>query len=101
MKTQELNESNTTLKLTGSEATRSMDIKSVEVKKWPAAGGNLELHVLDEKDITIYSQELEPAQESDAGAITVGKRFVFYDHLSVQIIARKEGSSYSVKLNFE
>ncbi|GAB3833873.1 hypothetical protein [Pontibacter rugosus] len=99
MKTVELTESNATLRLEGSESTRSMDIKQVTVKKWPASGESLKLIVLDEKDIPIYSQLLEPSQAPEDNIITIDKRFVFYDHLSVQLEAN--ASPFSVIIHFE
>ncbi|MER2999206.1 hypothetical protein [Pontibacter populi] len=99
MKTVELTKSNATLRLEGSESTRSMDIKQVNVKKWPASGESLKLIVLDEKDIPIYSQLLEPPQALEDNIITIDKRFVFYDHLSVQLEAST--SPFSVIIHFE
>ena len=99
MKTIELTESNTTLRLEGNEATRSMDIKQVSVKKWPASGTGIKLTVLDEKDVPIYSQELNPAETKGYETIEVNKRFVFYDHLSLQVEAG--GNPFSVVVHFE
>ncbi|TPE41034.1 hypothetical protein [Pontibacter mangrovi] len=95
MKSMQLNEANATLRLEGSEATRSMDIKEVLVDTWPSSGG-LHLTVLDEKNIPIYHQVLERSQS----AIPVERRFVFYDHLAVHVQAEKPGERFALTLRF-
>lgn len=101
MESIELTETNNTIRLDGSEATRSMDIKDVEVKKWPEAGGNIKLIVFDEKDVPIYSQALASSQTKENEAIPVNRRFVFYDHLSVKFITETEGPTFTLVINFE
>lgn len=101
MKTIELTESNATLRLDGSEATRSMDIKSITVKKWPASEGHIKMIVLDEKDVPIYSQVLELSGAMENGSVAINKRFVFYDHLSVQFLAEAAGEAFTLVVNFE
>lgn len=83
----------------GSEATRSMEIKDIEVKQWPSLGGNLTLTVFDEKDIPIYNKVLENGQTS--GSVSIDRRFVFYDHLSVSFTADNQGDSFSLVIHFE
>ncbi|WP_439882695.1 hypothetical protein ACSX1A_05890 [Pontibacter sp. MBLB2868] len=100
MKAIELNENNSTLIISGSQATRSIDIKKVTVNRWPAADDSLKMLVLDEKDVPIYSQVMETSQARQGGTIEVDKRFVFYDHLSVQFITERENSGFDVTLNF-
>ena len=56
--------------------------------------------MLDEKDVPIYSQLLDSSQAKEDGAIPVGKRFVFYDHLSVQVLAEPAGAPFAVVINF-
>ncbi|MFD2512461.1 hypothetical protein ACFSRY_01170 [Pontibacter locisalis] len=101
MKTIELTETNATLRLDGSEATRSMDIKNITIKKWPATGGHIKMIVLDEKDVPIYSQVLELSEAMENGAVAVNKRFVFYDHLSVQFMTETGEGSFNLVVNFE
>ncbi|WP_439882769.1 hypothetical protein ACSX1A_06270 [Pontibacter sp. MBLB2868] len=101
MESIELTETNNTIRLDGSKATRSMDIRNVELKKWPEAEGSIKLIVFDEKDVPIYSQVLEPSQAKENDAIVVGKRFAFYDHLSVKFLPVTEGDTFTLVINFE
>lgn len=101
MKTVELNELNPTLRIAGSESTRSMDIKNLTVKKWPGSDARIKLIVLDEKNIPIFSQVLDPNQAEDVGAVEVNKKFVFYDHLSVVVTAEPAESPFAVEIEFE
>lgn len=101
MKSIELTETNNTIRLDGSEATRSMDIKDVMVKKWPEAGGDIKLIVFDEKDVPIYSQVLDSSQAKENEAIPVNRRFVFYDHLSVKFLAEAAEEPFNLVVNFE
>ncbi|MCX2740849.1 hypothetical protein [Pontibacter anaerobius] len=101
MKSIQLTEANATLRLEGDEATRSMDIRNVEVKEWPSSGGGIKLTVFDEKDIPIYNQVMKQGKAKDDGAITVDKRFVFYDHLAVRFEAEKPESKFTLVINFD
>ncbi|GAA4435978.1 hypothetical protein GCM10023188_28480 [Pontibacter saemangeumensis] len=101
MKTIELNHYNASFRVSGSEATRSLAIQSIMVKEWPEAASHLKLLVLDEKDIPIYSQVLDSPQAKEDAAIPVDKSFVFYDHLSVQVISEPAGMPFSVVVNFD
>lgn len=101
MKSIQLSASNNILYVAGSEATRSMDIKDVSVNYWPASGKPIVLTVLDEKDIPIYTTELRREQATKDGTIEIGERFVFYDHLSVQLKTQNADDSFSLTLNFE
>jgi len=99
MKAIEVNELNASFRLSGSEATRSLEIVTVVVDQWPATG-ELKLLVWDEKDVPIYSQVLDPALADEAGAVEVNKRFVFYDHLSVQLVAEPPASPFAARVHF-
>jgi hypothetical protein len=100
METIELTEANAVLRIEGSKLTRSITLKSLEVKAWPESG-NLKLIVLDEKDMPIFKEELKSGVESSNGLLVIDKRFAFYDHLSVNIVPEKEDLSFSVILHFE
>ena len=101
MKSVTLNQFNPLFRVHGNEQHRSLEVRSVEVQEWPAIGGTLTLTVIDEKDIPIYSKQLTPAAESGAASTKVNERFVFYDHLAVQVTAEPTDSAYSVVVNFE
>ncbi|MEJ8804288.1 hypothetical protein [Pontibacter sp. H249] len=92
MKTIELNQFNTTFRVEGSSQTRSLEIKKVDLYSSDSQG--LKLNVIDEKDITIYSQPL-----NQSGITVVGKRFVFYDHLSVNVEAEQADTTFAVTLH--
>lgn len=94
MKTVQLNQYNTTFRVEGSEQTRSLEIKEVVARN--GASSSLNLLVIDEKDITIYSQPLNASGET-----AVGKRFVFYDHLSVKVEAGTPDTPFTVEVHFE
>mgnify|MGYP005754508955 CR=1 FL=1 len=101
MKSIQLSASNNILHVAGSDTTRSMDLKNVSVTYWPASGKPILLTVFDEKDIPIYNTELSREQASKEGTIEIGEKFVFYDHLSVQLKTQNEDDSFSLTLNFE
>lgn len=97
----ELNQLNSTFQVHGSEDKRSLEIKAIEVKEWPKAGRVLKLVVFDEKDVPIYSRQLQSFQPESTGTVTINQRFVFYDHISVRLEADTEGSIYSAIVKFE
>jgi hypothetical protein len=101
MKTITLTNYNTTLRLHGTEDTRSLELKTLTVNEWPASEEDLELTVIDEKDVPIYSKHLQPSQHSSGEEIAIRKKFVFYDHISVHISANNPESTFEVVLNFE
>lgn len=101
MNTVTLNQFNPLFRVHGNMQHRSLEIHSVEVQVWPATGAMLTLTVLDEKDMPIYSKYLTPATESGSAPNEIKERFVYYDHLAVQVTADPAESAYSVSVNFE
>jgi len=101
METIELNQYNASFRIHGSEDRKSLEVKSIFVQDWPASGGSINLLVLDEKDMTIYSQLLDSSLAEGANLIVINKRFAFYDHLSVLVKAEPLEMPFSVVVNFE
>ena len=101
MKTITLNNYNATLRLHGSEETRSLELKTNTVTEWPATDEDLKLTVIDEKDVPIYSKHLQPSQHSTGEEIAIQERFVFYDHISVSITTDNPESTFAVIMSFE
>ena len=101
METIELNHLNSALRLSGSEKRRGITIETITVKKWPEAGENLKLLIIDEKEITIYSQPFSAAQREEEQKIVIHKTFNFYDHLTVKVEAESGDSPFAVEVAFE
>ncbi|WP_162426725.1 hypothetical protein [Pontibacter pudoricolor] len=101
MKTITLTNYNATLRLHGTEGTRSLELKTLTVQEWPFPDGELKLTVIDEKDVPIYSKHVQPSQHNTEEEITIGEKFVFYDHMAVNISADNPESTFAVTLNFE
>ena len=93
METIELNQFNSSFRIEGNERTRSLEIMEVVARNGDSTG--LNLLVIDEKDITIYTQPLNPSGET-----AVGKRFAFYDHLSVKVEAETPDTPFTVEVRF-
>jgi hypothetical protein len=101
MKTITLTNYNNTLRLHGTEDTRSLELETLTVQEWPASEGDLKLTVIDEKDVPIYSILLQPSQHRTGEAIAIRKKFVFYDHISVHVTTDNPESTFVAMLNFE
>jgi hypothetical protein len=89
---------NSTFVLEGNEKRRSIEIQSIAVED-----GNpeqLQLVILDEKDVTIHTQPLKPDSSVETGEIPINQRFAFYDHLSVCVKADSPETAFDVVVTF-
>jgi hypothetical protein len=102
METSKLTHLNSSLRVEGSEKRRSLEIKQVQVLQPPQADHavKLKLQVLDEKDVTIYSQPLVPGGPHADTAVHIDQKFVFYDHLTVRVTADPEESAFEIEVSF-
>jgi hypothetical protein len=89
---------NSTFVLEGNEQRRSIEIQSIAVED-----GNpeqLQLVILDEKDIAIHTQPLGFNSEKEPVEIPINKIFAFYDHLSVCVKADSPETAFDVVVSF-
>ncbi|QNF31322.1 hypothetical protein HUW51_00770 (plasmid) [Adhaeribacter swui] len=56
--------------------------------------------VTDEKEISIHSQPLYPA-DSENAIFQMNEQFAFYDHISIQVISEPVPSAFRVVITFD
>ena len=101
MKSITLNKYNATLRLHGTDETRSLQLKTIDVKVWPAASATLTLTIIDEKDVPVYSRRLAPSGQGGEDTIPINEKFVFYDHLSLHLASDPEDRDFEAVVTFD
>ena len=97
MPTLHLNDLNHTFKLHGNNGRRSLELEKIILNQ--GAGSSLQLQVLDEKDITLYTHDLQA--ESLQPEILIHRKFVFYDHLTVQIVSSQPDTPFEAEVFYQ
>ncbi|MFD2247917.1 hypothetical protein [Pontibacter ruber] len=100
MESLKLSHLNPSFRVEGSEKRRSLEIDHVLVTNPPQPSGKLKLMVLDEKDVTIYSQPLEQNSNQADAVVRIDKKFVFYDHLTVRVTSEPAESAFEITVTF-
>ena len=102
LETIKLTHLNSAFRVKGNNKRRSLELKSIFFPE--ALNPNitaLELQILDEKDLTIFSQNLLPAYQQGQIVLEINRRFDFYDHLTVSIMAEPSGAALAAEVSFE
>ena len=95
MDTIKLNNNNAAFQLHGNVNRHSL--KLFKVKQEHKNGQSLQLQVIDEKDMTMFTQDLN----SENGETEIDKKFVFYDHITVRVECKKTGQPFELVVYYE
>lgn len=99
LETVALSHLNNSLELKGSQERRYIDIREIIVEEGDP--NYIKLVILDEKDIPIFSEILTSINRFNNSRIQIDKKFVFYDHLTVQLLATSPDTAFAVSVVFE
>ena len=90
---------NPEIKINGNEQRKSLRLQSVKLLSPPDAETVLQIRMLDEKNMPVFSRELPfaPGQPE----ITIEHELVFYDHMAITICNQQKEGPFEVELAYE
>ncbi|KAA9346177.1 hypothetical protein [Adhaeribacter soli] len=97
MPTIHLNNLNNIFELHGNTGRRSLELEKVVLMTGAVPG--LQLQVLDEKNLSMYTHDLQP--DTSSSEIYINRKFVFYDHLTVQIVSTTPGTVFEAEVYYQ
>jgi hypothetical protein len=90
-----LNNDNAAFQLHSNEGRLSLQL--FKVQQEGKTGKGLQLQVLDEKDLTMFTHDLDPEN-----AVTeIAKKFVFYNHITVRVVSKDASQEFDVEVFYE